>query len=58
MSCYNFIYLLKLNIVGDFTKMNTESKKSIESAAHLWKHVTKLEKAIVYVCVDINVFYV
>ena len=28
MSYYSFIYLLKLNIVGDFTKMNTESEKS------------------------------
>ena len=47
MSCYNFIYLLKLNIVGDFTKMNTESEKSTESTAPLWKYVTKLEKASV-----------
>ena len=38
--------------------MNTESKKSTESATHLWKHVTKLEKAIVCIRVDINVFYV
>ena len=44
MSCYNFIYLLKLNIVGDFTKMNTESEKSTDP---LWKYVTKLEKASV-----------
>ena len=42
MPC-SFIYLLKLNIVGDFTKMNIESEKSIELAA-LWKYVTKLEK--------------
>ena len=28
MSCYSFIYLLKLNIIGDFTKINTESEKS------------------------------
>ena len=27
VSCYSFIYLLKLNILGDFTKMNTESEK-------------------------------
>ena len=26
-----FIYSLKLNIVGDFTKMNTESEKSAKS---------------------------
>ena len=45
MSCYSFIYLLKLNIVGDFTKMNTETeseKSSVETAvAPLWKYVTK-----------------
>ena len=57
MSYYSFIYLLKLNIVGDFTKMNTKSEKSTVLAAHLWKHVAKLEKAVVCVCVDINVFY-
>ena len=49
MSCYSFIYLLKLNIVGDFTKMNTENeseKSSVEiAAAPLWKYVTRLEKA-------------
>ena len=42
-----FIYLLKLNIVGDFTKMNTESEKSAKSVAPPWKYVTKLEKASV-----------
>ena len=51
MSCYNFIYLLKLNIVGDFTKMNTETESEKSStgtaAAPLWKYVTKLEKASV-----------
>ena len=50
MSCYIFIYLLKLNIVGDFTKMNieNESEKSSETpAAPLWKYVTRLEKASV-----------
>ena len=53
MSCYcnSFIYLLKLNIVGDFTKMNieTESEKSLAetTTAPLWKYVTKLEKASV-----------
>ena len=51
MSCYSFIYLLKLNIVGDFTKMNTETKSEKSSAetaaAPLWKYVTKLEKASV-----------
>ena len=51
MSCYSFIYLLKLNIVSDFTKMNTEteSEKSLAEtvAAPLWKYVTKLEKASV-----------
>ena len=51
MSYYNFIYLLKLNIVGNFTKMNTknESEKSSAeiAAALLWKYVTKLEKASV-----------
>ena len=51
MSCYSFIYLLKLNIVGDFTKMNTENeseKSSAETAATpLWKYVTKLEKVSV-----------
>ena len=49
MSCYSIIYLLKLNIVGDFTKMNTEteSEKSLAetTAAPLWKYVIKLEKA-------------
>ena len=44
MSYYSFIYLLKLNIVGDFTKMNFESEKSTESAAPLWKYVTNSEK--------------
>ena len=51
MSCYSFIYLLKLNIVSDFTKMNTEteSEKSLAEtvATPLWKYVTKLEKASV-----------
>ena len=47
MSCYSFIYLLKLNIVDDFTKMNTESEKSTEGVVPLWKYVTKLEKASV-----------
>ena len=47
MSCYSFIYLLKLNIVDDFTKMNTESEKSTEEVVPLWKYVTKLEKASV-----------
>ena len=47
MSCYSFIYLLKLNIIGDFIKMNTENEKLTESAAPLWKYVTKLEKASV-----------
>ena len=51
VSCYSFIYLLKLNIVGDFSKMNTETeneKSSAETAAApLWKYVTKLEKASV-----------
>ena len=51
MSSYSFIYLLNLNIVGDFTKMNTEKeseKSSAEiAAAPLWKYVTKLEKASV-----------
>ena len=51
MSCYSFIYLLKLNIVGDFTKMNTETeskKSSVETAATpIWKYVTKLEKVSV-----------
>ena len=58
MSGYSFIYLLKLNIVSDFTQMNTESEKSTESATPLWKYVTKLEKVTVCVCVDINVFYI
>ena len=51
MSYYSFIYLLKLNIVGDFTKMNTknESEKSSAeiAAAPLWKYVTRLEKTSV-----------
>ena len=47
VSCYSFIYLLKLNIIGDFIKMNTENEKLTESAAPLWKYVTKLEKASV-----------
>ena len=47
VSCYSFIYLLKLNIVDDFTKMNTESEKSTEEVVPLWKYVTKLEKASV-----------
>ena len=51
MSGYSFIYLLKLNIVGNFTKMNTEiesEKSSTETvAAPLCKYVTKLEKASV-----------
>ncbi|KAL0005902.1 hypothetical protein SO802_013463 [Lithocarpus litseifolius] len=50
VSCYSFIYLLKLNIVGNFTKMNSEAEKSSETAATvapLWKYVTKLEKASV-----------
>ena len=58
MSCYSFIYLLKLNIVSDFTQMNTESEKSTESATSLWKYVTKLENVTVCVRVDINVFYI
>ena len=58
MSCYSFIYLLKLNIVSDFTQMNTESEKSTKSATPLWKYVTKLEKVTVRVRVDINVFYI
>ena len=37
MSCYSFIYLfiylLKLNIISDFTKMNIESEKSAQSVA-------------------------
>ena len=49
--CYDFFYLLKLNIVGDFIEMNieTESEKSSAetAAAPLWKYVTKLEKASV-----------
>ena len=49
--CYNFIYLLKLNTIGDFTEMNIEiesEKSSAETAAApLWKYVTKLEKASV-----------
>ena len=49
--CYSFIYLLKLNIVGDFTKMNIEIESEKSSAetvtAPLWKYVTKLEKASV-----------
>ena len=49
--CYNFIYLLKLNIVGDFIEMNIETeseKSSVETTvAPLWKYVTKLEKASV-----------
>ena len=48
MSCYSFIYLLKLNIVGDFTKMNIENeseKSSLTPAAPMWKYVTRLEKA-------------
>ena len=51
MSCYSFIYLLKLNIVGDFTKMNTETESEKSSAeivvAPLWKYITKLEKTSV-----------
>ena len=51
MFYYSFIYLLKLNIVGDFTKMNieTESEKSLAETATtpLWKYFTKLEKASV-----------
>ena len=58
MSGYSFIYLLKLNIVSDFTQMNTESEKSTESATILWKYVTKLENITVCVRVDINVFYI
>ena len=50
MPCYSFIYLLKLNIVGDFIKMNPENesdKSSAENATPLWKYVTRLEKASV-----------
>ena len=58
MSGYSFIYLLKLNIVSDFTQMNTKSEKSTELATPLWKYVTKLEKETIRVRVDINVFYI
>ena len=51
MSSYSFIYLLKLNISDDFTKMNTETESEKSSAeiatAPLYKYVTKLEKASV-----------
>ena len=51
MSSYSFIYLLKLNIADDFTKMNTETESEKSSAeiatAPLYKYVTKLEKASV-----------
>ena len=51
MFYYSFIYLLKLNIVGDFTKMNTENESEKSSAeiatVPLWKYVTRLEKASV-----------
>ena len=56
MSGYNFIYLLKLNIVSDFTQMNTESEKSTESATSLWKYVTKLENVTVCVRVCVPVY--
>lgn len=48
VSCYNFFYLLKLNIVGEMStdKFATSQSDDSSSTGLLWKYITKLEKAI------------